>query len=281
MQIHDLVATIIYQIECGAGEWQMPWHGMNASPLCVAHGRKYTGINWLILLSARTERKYTSRYWGTFKQWRARRQSVAAGEKGTAVVRPQFQTSLRSTQTLDGWRVFHVFNGDQVVNRNEGHPDLFGDVASPVSSADSVIAKTGAHIRHGGFHARYYPSKDVIEMPEPDAFQSTAHSTPTQNYYSTALHELVHWTGHLTRENRVFGAWASTEYAFEELVAELGSAYLCGELALETVPRPDHAQYLASWLSAIQANPTLLITAAGLASKAADRILKASAPLGS
>ena len=254
----------------------MPWHGTNALPLCVEHGREYTGVNWLILLSARTERRYTSRFWGTFKQWRARRQSVAAGEKGTALLRPQFRSRVRASQTLDGWRIFHVFNGDQVVNRNEAHPDLFGDVASPVRSAESVITQTGAHIRHGGHHARYYPSQDFIEMPEPGAFVATAHSTPTQNYYATALHELVHWTGHLTRENRVFGAWTSREYAFEELIAEIGSAYLCGKLALETVPRADHAQYLASWLNAIKSDPTLLLTAAGLASRAAGRILKAS-----
>lgn len=272
MNIRDILRTIIGQMAAGADSWQMPWHGRNSPPRNALCGRSYSGVNRLILWSSRIEHRFVSTTWATFNQWRARRQPVSAGSKGTVVLQP-----VRSVTKgeLSGWRIYHVFNGDQVLRRNEGHPDLFGDTASKVPNVDEVIRRTGAIFRSEGYVAAYSPGRDEICMPPIESFFSTITSTATQNYYSTALHELVHWTGHKSRLDR-FSRIDEQSYAFEELVAELGASFLCSELGLETIPRPDHAQYLKGWLSALNDDPKQFVAASGLASRAADFVLKAS-----
>jgi antirestriction protein ArdC len=136
-------------------------------------------------------------------------------------------------------------------------------------AVDAFIAATGAVIRHGGGRACYIPATDEIRMPERAAFTGSATSSAEESYYATLLHELTHWTGPVHRCGRdLSGRFGSDAYAMEELIAELGSAFLCGELGIAAVPRSDHAQYLAHWLAVLKADKRAIFTAASKASEA-------------
>ena len=122
---------------------------------------------------------------------------------------------------------------------------------------------------HGGSRAFYRPSTDTIQLPPREAFVGSATSPPAESYYSTLLHELTHWTSAEARCNRQLGRrFGDDAYAIEELVAELGAAFLCADLRLTDAPRPDHAQYLDSWLTVMKADKKAIFTAASKASEA-------------
>jgi antirestriction protein ArdC len=126
-------------------------------------------------------------------------------------------------------------------------------------------------VRHGGDRAYYTPAQDFIGMPELSSFTATATGTATENMYGTLLHELTHWTGHKSRCNREFGKrFGSQAYAAEELVAELGSSFLCAGLGLSQEPRKDHAQYMNSWLKLLKSDKRAIFTASSKASQAVD-----------
>ena len=147
-------------------------------------------------------------------------------------------------------------------------------VTDPVTRdghAEAFISATGADIRHGGQCAFYRPATDHIQMPERELFTGTQTSSATEAYYGTLLHELTHWTGAKTRCARnLTGRFGSQAYAMEELVAELGSAFLSAELGITPVPRPDHAGYIASWLKVLKEDKRAIFTAASKAAQAAD-----------
>jgi antirestriction protein ArdC len=273
MDLTEVLKNLMDQMTDGDAEWHMPWHGLKRLPRNVSSGKGYSGINKLILWAKSTNCGYASQHWGTFQQWRRIGQPVGRRERGTVLVMPITKRGQAGGEQLLGFRTYHVFNRDQVLNRNEGHPDLFGNLVNVVESetVEHLVRSTNAAIQTGGNAAAYNPIDDRIRIPTPDSFVATRYSTPTQNYYSTLLHELVHWTGHESRENR-FGRDTPSveEYAFEELVAEIGAAFLCSELELEDVPRKDHAQYLNHWLTAIRDKPQALWHAAALAQRAAN-----------
>ena len=118
--------------------------------------------------------------------------------------------------------------------------------------------------------AFYRLSTDSIHLPPRDAFIGTQTSTPAESYFSTLCHELCHWTSHESRCHRQLGKrFGDQAYAVEELVAELGAAFLCADLQITDDPRADHAQYLASWLAVLKADKKAIFTAASKASEAA------------
>lgn len=274
MNLDQILQHVIRQMAEGDSDWQMPWHGRHSPPLNAGTGRGYQGVNRLLLWSRSSKEGFASRHWATFNQWRSIHQPVGRGEKGTPLILPIIEKNARGEEVLHGFRTFHVFNGDQVLNRNETHPDLFGPEPIESPEVDAFMQETGADIRIGGEVAAWFSKEDLIRMPAPELFFPTAHSTREQNYYSTLLHELVHWTGHASRENRAGPFDDSRQnYAFEELVAELGAAFLCSEFELEDVPRKDHAQYLNSWLRFIEQKPANLWRAAALAQRAMTFLL--------
>jgi antirestriction protein ArdC len=173
------------------------------------------------------------------------------------------------TETRLFARATPVFAAEQVEGYE--HPVLV--VPTPmeaVAHAGAFVAATGAVIAHGGTRAYYRPSTDSIQLPPREAFVGTTTSTPAESYYSTLLHELTHWTSHEQRCNRQLGKrFGDNAYAMEELVAELGAAFLCAELGITTEPRADHAQYPASWLDVLKADKRAIFTAASKASEAA------------
>src|SRR5262249_34027379 len=141
-----------------------------------------------------------------------------------------------------------VFNADQVDNWGRNTP-AFGAEMSSMPSADKLIEMVGAHIRFGSHRACYRPMDDLIECPNFYDFKGSSTSSAEESFYATLLHEHIHWTGHESRLNRTFGKkFADDVYAQEELVAELGAAFLCADLHVTNQPRPDHAAYVDVWL---------------------------------
>jgi antirestriction protein ArdC len=278
--IHQHVTNqIVAAIEAGAGEFRLPWHraaGSIMRPVNVASKKPYQGVNILTLWAAGDAAGYEAGLWGTYKQWAEAGAQVRKGEKASYIVFYKEITvaSEEANEDDNGTRLFAratpVFAAEQV----EGYaapalPEPPANPTQPIEAAEALIAATGATIVHGGGRACYVPRTDNIHMPPRDMFFGTATSTATEAYYSTKLHELTHWTSKETRCNRQLGKrFGDDAYAMEELVAELGAAFLCADLGITDTPRADHAQYLGSWLRVLKADKKAIFTAASKASQA-------------
>jgi antirestriction protein ArdC len=277
--IHQHITNqIVAAIERGAGEFRLPWHGSGGSitqPKNVASKKHYRGVNIVALWAASEQNGFGSGLWGTYRQWAEAGAQVRKGEKSSYVVfykeiEVAGATSGQDTETDKRLfaRATPVFAAEQV----DGY-DL-PVIANPnpmesIEAADAFVIATGASVAHGGTRAYYRPSTDSIQLPSRESFVGTATSTAAEAYYSTLLHELTHWTSHEQRCNRQLGKrFGDNAYAMEELVAELGAAFLCSEIGITAEPRLDHAQYLASWLSVLKADKRAIFTAASKASEA-------------
>lgn len=281
--IHQQVTdTIIRSIEAGAGTWQMPWHrsgeGLNR-PVNIDTHQRYRGINILNLWVAGEVSGFSSGVWGTYRQWQNRGCQVRKGEKGSLVVfykELEFEAEDPSTGETElekrlMARASTVFNAQQVDGYEPEPLPVPENPVMPIDQAEALVAATKATIRHGGSRAYYNRGTDHIQMPERERFLGSETSTPTEAYYGTLLHELTHWTGHKSRCEREFGKrFGDNAYAMEELVAELGAAFLCADLGIAPQPRPDHAAYIDGWLNALKADKKAIFTAASQASKAAE-----------
>ena len=171
-------------------------------------------------------------------------------------------------------KAYFVFNADQVDGIEKAEPtqdEIRTNMVDVLAEVDSFMLRTKADIRTGMAQAFYNPNGDYINMPERDLFTGSETSSPTETYYSTLCHELTHWTGHAKRLDRL-GTCKKGEYAFEELVAELGAAFLCADLGIASLPRPDHAAYIASWLKALKNDSKFIFQAASQAQKALDYV---------
>jgi antirestriction protein ArdC len=277
--IHQHITNqIVAAIERGAGEFRLPWHtgGAILSPKNIESKKAYRGVNIVALWAASEQRGFTSGVWGTYRQWAQAGAQVRKGEKSSYVVfYKEIQVGEDSNGESDdtGKRLFAratpVFAAEQV----DGYdlPVVANPTPmEPVATAEAFVIATGAFIAHGGTRAYYRPSTDSIQLPPREAFVGTTTSTAAEAYYSTLLHELTHWTSHEQRCNRQLGKrFGDGAYAMEELVAELGAAFLCSEIGITAEPRIDHAQYLASWLTVLKADKRAIFTAASKASEAA------------
>ncbi|WP_342163114.1 ArdC family protein [Methylobacterium sp. SD21] len=266
--VHQAVTDqIVATLEAGTSEqWQCPWHrkGGSSLPVNALTGRAYRGINTLMLWCAEQTQSYGDPRWATYKQWAELGAQVRKGERSTLIT---FFKELGEDE--DGRRrvvarASYGFNASQV----EGAPEA----GEPLPASEWVIPevfegfveRTGADVLRGGEMACYIPDQDLIRIPSRSSFH-TAHG-----YASTMAHELVHWSGAKGRLDReLSGRFRSHAYAAEELVAELGSAFLMAELGLEATPHPTHASYIASWISLLRSDPKAIFTAASAASKAA------------
>jgi antirestriction protein ArdC len=288
MNVYETVtANIIAAIENGAGEFRMPWHRATTAdgmPSNAATGAEYRGSNVLTLWATAMGKGYASNKWATYKQWAAIGGQVRKGEKSAIGI--YYNTLERTDDSGDVSKIpfarpFFVFNAEQVDGYSDATEPVTADQTAVIAAADSAIAATGAKITHSGSRAFYRPSTDDVYMPPREAFTGTDTSNATESYYSTLLHELAHWTGHDSRLSRDFSRskrFGDESYAGEELIAELGAAFLCARLGITNTPRVDHAQYIASWLKVLKADNRAVIRAASDAQKAADYILAASQP---
>jgi antirestriction protein ArdC len=273
---------IVRAIEAGAGPFIMPWHGLaHGRPRNPYSGEAYRGINTLVLWAAARNQKYVSAYWATYRQWRYMKAQVREGEKATMVVLYK-QVPIEAEDAQTGElvqdyrfvaRAYFVFNAEQVEGwQDPGHP--LSDAVVTHQEVDEFIAATGADVRYAGDRAAYLRVGDYIMMPSRERFAGTDTSSATECYYSTLFHELVHWTGHWTRLNRHLTArFATADYAMEELIAELGAAYLSAELLLLHMPRKDHAAYIEEWLNVLKGDKRAIFTASRAAQEAVDFLL--------
>jgi antirestriction protein ArdC len=272
---------IIADLEQGVRPWFKPWSAGNTEGRITRplrhNGQPYNGINIVMLWSAAIERGYSCPSWMTFKQALELGGNVRKGEKGELVV---YANRITRTETDDkGAEVereipfmkgYTVFNAEQC----DGLPEQFQlrPVAPPspaperIARAESFFAATGADIRHGGTRAFYAEGPDYIQMPPFETF------TDAESHAATVLHELTHWTKHDKRMARDFGRvrFGDEGYAKEELVAELGSAFLSADLGIAPEVREDHAAYIASWLKALKDDKRLIFSAAAHAGRAVD-----------
>jgi antirestriction protein ArdC len=284
-QIYEKVtASILKQLEAGVAPWVRPWSASPATPgqrgrmmpHNVASNRDYHGINVLILMGTAMMKGYETGAWATYKQIKERGGQVRKGERATEVVyfgKLEVEDKRESaepgaTRVVPLLRYFSVFNIAQADwekdpckrqltdEQEEVEDDTFPDAAA-------TIAATGATIKHGGDRAFYMPAGDLIMLPRKKSFVDLG------AYYSTAFHELTHWTSAPSRCDRKLGTFfASPEYAFEELIAELGSAFLCAAHGVDGQLR--HAEYLGHWIKVLKEDNTAIFKAAALAQKAAD-----------
>ena len=271
---------IIADLDEGELTWLRPWSAGNMEGKVIRplrhNGMPYNGINVLMLWSAAVEAGYLSPTWMTFRQAKEIGANVREGERGSLVVYANTITRTEEQEdgSEDGQRIpflkgYTVFNVEQI----EGLPESFYTRPEPVidpqernGQADAFFAATGADIRHGGNSAHYSGASDHVQMPVFEAFRSP------EAYYATLAHELTHWTKHKSRLDRDFGRkrWGDEGYAREELVAELGAAFLCADLSLTPEPGADHAAYIQSWLKVLRNDKRAIFAAAAHAQRAAD-----------
>lgn len=279
--IHQQVTdTIIKQLEAGTVPWEPRWNGGEASilelPYNLFSGKKYRGINILLLWSSAIDQGFSTCEWGSFKQWHEKKEQIRKGEKGTMIVytdtfQKEVDGEIKDFRFL---KSSYVFNRCQLMSYEPSASveemkklPLFEVIAG----ADTFVSNTGATIEHGNTGACYSPSKDIIMMPQPERFVNTATSTAAENYYSTLAHELVHWTKAPHRLNREQSKKYGDEiYANEELIAELGAAFICNDLQITREPKADHATYIESWLKVLKDDKHSIIKAASNASKAVE-----------
>lgn len=305
-QLCDQVTqSIIDAIESGeAGQWSAPWHhiGPAWAPRNASTGAYYQGTNIVTLAVAAldhqpppcvdnkgngTDEDREEGYgaeWATYKQWAALGAQVRRGERSTSVIKwvPKSRTSDNndgdqtppvgtptSEEPKRRWlvpKVYPVFNAAQVDGWEPARSTEPAD-HEPVEVAEAWITGSGAEVAYGFNHARYSPTLDRIEVPGIDQYDNQL------DHWSVLAHELAHWTSHPTRCDRRLGErFGDDAYAFEELIAELGSAFTMARLGLTNTPRSDHAIYLSSWLRVLKADSKALFAAASHAQRAVDYI---------
>jgi len=289
MSVYDIVTEkIIAQLEKGQIPWQRPWKQERPRNI---KGRPYKGVNLLLLADA----PYSCPIWATFKQIKERGGSIKAGEKGTLVVfyKPETQPVIPEGMTEEEFeakvaagelqpeyektywllRYYKVFNLEQTTLEIEKYWQPVSNDFQPIEQAEKVVENMPnrpAIVHEGSVEAAYYVNIDTIKLPHQEHFLSP------EGYYETLFHELTHSTGHKSRLNRksltAYSPFGGTEYSKEELVAELGSAFLCSECGIEQ-NYDNRAAYIQSWLQALRNDKRMIVHASSQAQKAADYIL--------
>jgi antirestriction protein ArdC len=272
----SITNKILADMETGILPWRQSWAGGLAMPLRWT-GDSYNGINVLVLWATAHHKGYMAPTWMTFKQALELGAAVRKGEKGTTDVYASTlvkkdadeATGDEDAEIIHYLKSYTVFNVEQI----EGLPVRFHDRKAPAFSnqdernaaADRFFTATGADIRHEGNQPAYSPLADYIAMPEFRHFHSA------EDYYSTLAHEMTNWTGHKTRLDREQKTRRDSlqDYAKEELIAELGAAFLCADLAVTNGTRADHAAYIQSWIAALKNDKRFIFSAASQASRAA------------
>ncbi|WP_234498157.1 ArdC family protein [Vibrio maritimus] len=268
----EVTNQIIEALEQGIKPWSCPWEVSQASgiPSNFSTHSEYQGMNIMLLWMSAQMHRFSSSQWLTFKQAKALGGQVRKGEKGTHIF---FYKTVEKTgvnekgkeveESYPMLKTYCVFNLDQVegierpvtIEAQDNH-----DIET-LDNVEAFIAQTGASISYHGQKAYFRPSTDEIVIPERERFHHTA------DLYATIMHELTHWTGHWSRLNRESkGRFGSKDYAFEELVAELGAAFLMADFGI--TGDVQHESYIASWLEVLKNDKRYIFKAAAQASKA-------------
>lgn len=275
----SVTRKIVDHIQGGPGWFRAPWHVPGDAacklPTNASTHAEYRGINILTLWIDAQMRGYGSSLWASYQQWQKLGAQVRKGEKGSMVVfYRRIENEASEPEDHDQApklrfvvRAAHVFNRQQV--DGYGEPGEAPRSFDPIAEVDAFVQAVKATVLHGFARAQYCHGTDAIEMPKPDWFVDSQSSTAQENYYAVLLHELTHWAGAPTRLNRTFGKRFGDEaYAFEELVAELGAAFMCAGFGISNDPRPDHAAYVSTWLEVLNKDPRAIFAAASKAQEA-------------
>lgn len=278
---------ILAALDAGTVPWRKPWTGSaTGGPRNLMSGKPYRGINVFLLGFA----PYASPYWVTFRQANELGGSIRKGEKGSLVVfwkqlkvtEKDEVTGKPTTKTIPMLRYYRVWNLEQTEGvripkgRELAVEAPVRDEAERIAAADGIVARftgdAGPSVAHGGDQAYYSPGADHVQMPALAAFDGAA------EYYSTLFHELTHSTGHASRLDRFakgFNAhsFGSAEYGREELIAEMGAAFLCAEVDILPATIANSAAYIDGWRRTIKEDVRAVVVAAGAAQRAADLVL--------
>jgi antirestriction protein ArdC len=274
----QVTSEIVAELERGVAPWVRPWKTLDArfggGPVNGHTGRGYRGVNvWLLLITA-MKKGYEDSRWFTFRQAQTLGAHVKKGEKSTMVIfwkqhriqEASATTGEQEEKKIPFLRAYAVFNAEQC----EGlAPQPKAEETARelrYQHAEAIFVKHAVDVKHGGDQAFFSPILDFIQMPRFDAFESEEH------YWGVKLHELTHWTGHKLRLDRdLSGRFRSEAYAAEELVAEMGSAFLCAHLGIEGHLR--HPEYIGNWLKVLKDDKRAVFKASSLAQAAADFVL--------
>ncbi|TVO39904.1 ArdC family protein [Vibrio algivorus] len=264
----EITNQVIEALESGVKPWQCPWDTSISSsiPYNGSTGKSYSGMNIMLLWMASIHGQFSSPIWLTFKQAQALGGMVRKGEKGTRIF---FYTKVEKKDVVTDEdksysviKTYTVFNADQVDGLNNQSISHAQPSLVNAMDIDAFLAATGASVVENGLKAFYRPSTDQIVLPFRHRFNCPA------DFEATALHELTHWTGHKKRCDRKLGnEYGSKDYALEELVAELGSAFLMAEMGTFS-DNLQHESYIASWLQALKNDKRYVFKAASMAQKA-------------
>ncbi|HEY1614676.1 MAG TPA: zincin-like metallopeptidase domain-containing protein [Rhizomicrobium sp.] len=273
-----ITEKIVRAMKEAKGTYRMPWHSGDAPldlPVNAHTDHPYRGVNILSLWLDAQARGYPTGYWASYKQWQLLDAQVRHQERGCLIIfyKKLDQTEMeRQSGELARYvgKATHVFNAAQVDNWTPPERKQIAPVEID-KTVDAFVQATGARVGHGYSMAQYRTDLDTIEMPSPAWFFDTPTRTASQGYHGVLFHELTHWTGPSHRCDREFGRrFGDKKYAFEELVAELGAAFLCAAFKIANEPREDHAAYLADWLSLLSNDPRVIFTAANKAQEAIE-----------
>ena len=278
-----ITSRIVQDLEKGVRTWMQPWSTEHAAGRITrplrANGQAYRGINIVMLWASAIEQGFAAPIWMTYRQAQELGGQVVKGAQGSLVVyadrirriERNESTGEDESREIPFMKGYTVFNVEQI----EGLPGHLYGKAEPVAAgqgperieaAEAFFRALGADIRHGGNRAYYAHGSDHVQMPPFESFEEA------QGYYAVLAHECVHWTKHESRLDRDLGRkrWGDEGYAREELVAELGSAFLACDLGIALEPREDHAAYIASWLKVLKDDKRAIFGAASLAQAAVD-----------
>jgi antirestriction protein ArdC len=271
----EITSRIVARLKAGVVPWKRPWSGKGhgVMPRNAVSGRAYSGVNVLLLWSRAEESGYSDPRWMTYKQAAQLGGNIRKGEKGETVIYvskivtrdKDDNNKLKTIPFLKAYTVFNVAQCESLPERIL-NPLSTSHVVNPNERdeiADAFMASTGAVIRHGEARAYYRPLGDYINMPAFETF------TNASRYYGVAFHELGHWTGAAERLNRTFGAkFGDQSYSAEELVAELTSAFLCGEFGFDSDGAD--AAYIDHWIKFLTNHEKAIVTASAAASRAVE-----------
>jgi antirestriction protein ArdC len=284
-----ITSQIVARLEQGVRPWIKPWNVDHAAGRITRplrhNGEPYRGINVLSLWLSAELQGFSAPIWMTFRQASELGGHVRKGEKGSLVVYANAITRReRDDKTgediereIPYMKGFTTFNVDQI----DGLPENFYAKAAPpadnlsrIEHAEKFFAAQNATIRHGGNRAYYAEGLDYVQMPDFVSFRDA------ESYYATLAHEMTHWTKHPSRLARDLGRkkWGDEGYAAEELVAELGSAFLCADLNLCNEPREENAAYIANWLEVLKNDSRFIFSAAAHAQRASDYLNRITKP---
>ena len=276
----ELTDKIIKALEAGVKPWACPWDcGEQVGlPMNAVTHKAYNGINIMMLWMCASHCGFSSNLWMTFKQAKDIGARVIKGQKGTTCIYynvMEREDEQGKEEKIPFINAFTLFNVEQIEHLPEGFlpaVKMADEVEEKKAEfevherAEEVMKNSGATIHEQGQRAFFSPSHDHVFLPTRDKFKVSG------DFYATAMHELTHWTGHKSRLNRdMKGRFGSQDYAFEELVAELGAAFISAELAIQGTV--SHESYLANWLEVLKHDKKAIFKASSLASQAVGLLL--------